>query len=133
MLDPLMWLHNIFRQKIQHQILAAQVAALEKLRTSDSRARDLLVLYLTPTQREQWEQGQWFTAIGNYSGTEYDIGRGGAMVRGKWYDSLFEITREFKLCVQIGKPHIPVADHYLAIKLMIESDEKAFREIACIV
>jgi hypothetical protein len=37
------------------------------------------------------------------------------------------------LCVQIGEPSIPVADHYLAIKLMIESDERAFRKIAVII
>lgn len=108
-------------------------AVEERIRTSDATARYLLQSCLTPTQQEQWEQGQWFTAIGNYSGTEYDIGRGGSMVRAKWYDALFETTREFRLCVMIGTPHIPVADHYLAIKLMIESDEKAFREIAVVV
>lgn len=119
------YLQSIFRRNL--------TAVEAKIRTSDATARFLLLSCLTPTQREQWEQGQWFTAIGNYSGTEYDIGRGGSMVRGKWYDSLFETTREFRLCVMIGEPHIPVADHYLAIKLMIESDEKAFREIACVV
>jgi hypothetical protein len=129
MLDPLMWLHNFFRQKIRHQTNAA----LEKLRTSESTARYLLLSCMTPTQREQWEQGQWFTAIGNLSGREYDIGRGGSMVRIRGYSPLFDTIREAKLCVQIGEPNIPIADHYLAIKLMIENDEKAFREIAVIV
>jgi hypothetical protein len=129
MLDPLMWLHNFFRQKTR----AAQDAALAKFCTSDARARSLLISCMTPTQREQWTNGQWFTVIGNISGIEYDIGRGGSMVRIKGYSPLWDTIREARLCVQIGEPSIPVADHYLAIKLMIESDERAFRKIAVII
>jgi hypothetical protein len=123
------WLRKFFPPPVQYHLRILE----DKIRTSEATARYLLLSCLTPAQREQWEDSRWFTAVGNISGAEYDIGRGGSMVRLKTHSVLLDSIREFRFCVQIGEPNIPIADHYLAIKLMIENDEKMFREIAVLI
>ncbi len=91
------------------------------------RATELLRDHLTRHQKRQLDQNGHFTVLGS-EGRRYRIERN---THGNVYclrrkGNRWEPTEN--LCIQPGG--VPAEDSHLAQKLMIETDEKAFRQIA---
>lgn len=95
---------------------------------ADIKARDLLLRALTPDQRASLERDKWFVVEGK-SGHRYrvrDVGHTVANI-----DVLDKSNRLLhRLCGHIRERDIPLADHLLAQKLMLEADEEAFVRLA---
>ncbi len=90
------------------------------------RARELLLQHLTPGQRESFLTNKFFVVEGGRSKRRYrieDLGHLVANIR------VIE-ERGGRLCGHIRAPGIPMGDHLLAQKLMLEGSEEEFLRLA---
>lgn len=85
-------------------------------------ARDLLLSWLSPSQREEFERGGCFRVIGNWTGLEYKI----------HLHHAYNIHQE-----QVGKKYclvpsdlMPIGDQLLAQKVALETNEMRALKIA---
>ena len=88
-----------------------------------------MLSHLTPEQRETLERNKWFVVKGGKSGKLYRIKDQGhliANIEALREDGMLEAL----LCAHIREACIPLGDHFLAQKLMLELDEEAFLRIA---
>jgi hypothetical protein len=96
---------------------------------AELKARELLFSFLTFEQKKSYLNRQGFTVIGHHTGLSYLLGY-------NFGKSIF--THRFCYCINLAcdgyyYPYVyPIEDHILAQKIMIESDERRFLEIACI-
>lgn len=95
-------------------------------RPVNEKALELLEECLTETQLEQYRENKWFLVVGGETGDTYQINNWEQINIHKWENG--ERTGE-KLCVAPTE-NIPVEDHLLAQKLMIENEEDRFLELA---
>ncbi len=89
------------------------------------KALALLKSCLTHTQLQQYEDNEWFLVQGNESGRVYQINRYLQMNVYAYTDG----ERGTKYCA-VPVDHVPIEDHLLAQKLMIETEEEEFLRIA---
>jgi len=89
--------------------------ALARRRQAKQRAEALLLAWLTPGQRAQYQARGWFEVL-TAAGHRYRVRPGGVVrldVRGSAY------------CIEATTP-VPIADEMLANKLLLETDERCF-------
>lgn len=90
------------------------------------KAEQLLVRHLDSEQLAQYSAHGYIDVTGSRKG-RYRIWMGTLMTVGK-------LDRQGKpavsLCIQPSDPRIPPPDSMLAIKLLIETDERTFRKVA---
>jgi hypothetical protein len=96
--------------------------------TADERAHNLLLSFLTHEQKKSYLNHQGFTVIGQQTGLPYLLGY-------NFSASIF--TKRYSYCIHLVDANgyyypyeFPPADHILAQKIIIESDEQRFLEIA---
>jgi hypothetical protein len=90
-------------------------AALARRRQARRRAEALLLGWLSPDQRRQYQAHGWFE-VTTTRGYRYRVLRGGVIrldPRGSAY------------CIEATSP-VPAADEMLANKLLLETDERRF-------
>lgn len=93
------------------------------------RARNLLLAHLTPAQRKTFIDNEWFVVEGGQSGRRYRINAKDNLVAN--IDALGPDDRvEHRLCGHCDPSVVPLADHLLAQKLMLEADEDEFLKLA---
>ena len=91
---------------------------------ANKRARQLLDGHLTPKQRRQLADHGWFEVRGSKSGKVYRIhGK-------KFLANVWDMAGRLKLCAIAGDRAMPLGDHLLLQKIMIETDEQRFLRIA---
>ena len=96
-------------------------------KTAPDRAEKLLLEYLAPAQRETYWRYGWFVVLGQ-SGRRYSIWKKDAP-----YCNVCELG-DFgqvvsRLCAQAAI-NVPMGDHLLTQKLMLEHHEAEFRRVA---
>lgn len=113
--------------KVQMLVLQYQHEADARRKAAAERAERLLLAHLTPEQRETYSHNGWFVVRGQ-SGRRYSI----------WTkDALFYNVSELDDCGQAvlhlcahAAVNVPMGDHLLTQKLMLEHHEAEFRRIA---
>jgi hypothetical protein len=92
---------------------------------AEARAERLLLSYLTPRQARQYERVMYVT-IRSQHGNLYNIWWSGVVAR------LHPHTRVPDQYYGIAvRRHPPAGDNMLALKLLLETDEDEFLDIAC--
>lgn len=104
---------------------AAETRALDDRRkAAGKKAEELLLSHLTAEQRETFVKGRWFVVKGKTH--QYRI-------NGKTYAGNIEILEGDKVVARLCchcRPDIPLHDHLLAQKIMLESAEDDFIKLA---
>ena len=98
-----------------HEPIRRTMAALARRRQARRRAEALLLDWLSPDQRRQYQARGWFE-VTTPRGYRYRVLRGGVVrldPRGSAY------------CIEATSP-VPAADEMLANKLLLETDERRF-------
>ena len=130
-------LWRFIKTKVQHfaETLRARQAleqqcrreAGARLQAAPDRAEKLLLDYLTPEQRETYRRYGWFVVCGQ-SGRRYSIWRKDGL-----YCNVCELGNYgqtiSRLCAHAAI-NVPMGDHLLTQKLMLEHYEAEFRQIA---
>jgi hypothetical protein len=91
--------------------------------TAFDRARELLLSHLTEEQRATFIENRWFVVIGGRSRMRYRIETGHLVANVRRLDD------NARLCAHCDHS-LPMDDHLIAQKLMLEYDEDAFLAIA---
>jgi hypothetical protein len=108
-----------------HQALLAHQQRVAAHRAALAKSRELLLANLTPAQRETFETHQWFVVTGGKTKQQYRIRT--ANYQGNI--DVFEGERIVaKLCCHLGD--VPLHDHHLAQKLLLQFDEDDFLRTA---
>ncbi len=90
---------------------------------AERRARKLLLSHLTPTQRDTVGLNGWFETRGS-RGTLYRI------LTTKFLGNITAPHAGRKYCLCFADRLLPLSDHILGQKLLIESDEPKFLRVA---
>jgi hypothetical protein len=93
-----------------------------------NRARELLLSKLTQEQRETFERNNWFVVAGGKSNTRYRL-EGHTLVANIVVLAFGSEQALHRLCAHLNRS-LPMEDHLLAQKLMLEYDEEEFLKIA---
>lgn len=104
--------------------IAASNTRAELARTAGKKAEELLLSHLTPEQRETFIKGRWFVVQGKKR--QYRI-------HGRTYAGNIEVLEGDKVIERLCchcRADIPLHDHLLAQKIMLESAEADFIKIA---
>lgn len=92
---------------------------------AEARANELLLRHLTKDQGEMYKKEKKFVVYGE-DGKSYQVGYG-------WSGNVVEMSKDGKpvkrYCIHPAQ-QIPIPDHMLSQKLMLETDSKRFREVA---
>jgi hypothetical protein len=137
------WEGDVETQVREHATRLQQIAqqfdrppALPHVRSSarqvELKARELLLEQLTSEQRASLEQHNWFLVRGQ-SGRHYRIRDDGHVVGNIEvieHDLLGHERVLHRLCGHLSEYGMPLADHLLAQKLMLEADEETFLRLA---
>ncbi len=103
-----------------------QKEADAKRAVAEERAKKLLITQLDERQAEQFHKTKTIDVISRHSRRTYRL-------RYAWTGNVDVISPEGKvierMCIH-PSVHVPMPDHLLAQKLMIEHDEESFRKIA---
>jgi hypothetical protein len=91
--------------------------------TAFDRARELLLSHLTEEQRATFIENRWFVVIGGRSRMRYRIETGHLVA------NVRRLNDNLRLCAHCDHS-LPMDDHLIAQKLMLEYDEDAFLAIA---
>jgi hypothetical protein len=100
-----------------------RVHAEPRINSALNRARDLLLSQLTDEQRAHLVEHNWFVVIGSRSRRRYKIDAHHIVANVRRLDD------GARLCAHCND-NLPISDHLLAQKLMIENDEDSFLAIA---
>lgn len=110
------------RQQRQQEEQQQQLAARE-------RANQLLLEHLTSDQRDTFTRNGWFMVEGGKSKTRYRIRAGTLVGNIDVLDPKDKMTH--RLCGHVSHNRgVPIGDHLLAQKMMLQYDEDAFLRIA---
>lgn len=117
------------RQAARANLAAPPVLRRHEPTLQERRANDLLVSMLTDEQRQSYEQHGWFIVVGGSTGRRYRI-------RCNSYQGNVDLLAandnnriEYRYCGHC-RDRIPLGDHLLAQKVMLEIDETAFIALA---
>jgi hypothetical protein len=128
------------QERIDHEVelqarrdYAATEAArvIEPARASAlDRARSLLLSHLNEEQRRTFEQNKWFVVEGGRTKQRYRIRDKGDLVANvEVIDMAGNVMQ--RLCAHgLRELQLPLPDHFLTQKLMLENDEDAFLRVA---
>jgi phage anti-repressor protein len=112
---------EVARQAAQRQ----QEEYMRRSREAFVRSRELLLSHLTAVQKKTFEENNWFIVEGGKSKTKYRINT-------DRYAGNIDIMKgtkvTFRLCVHCSD--VPMHDHHLAQKLMLEYDEDHILRLA---
>lgn len=110
--------------------LRARAAEQRRIAEAASqRAEQLLLSHLTPEQRRTFEQNKWFVVEGGKSKRKYRIRNSGSLVAN--IDVLDGDKVAHRLCGHVNsRASVPLADHLLAQKVMLELAEDDFLRLA---
>jgi hypothetical protein len=95
---------------------------------AQERAENLLLSHLTKQQRKTFRKNKWFIVEGGRSKQKYRIQDRGHLVAN--IEALDGDKVKHRLCAHCDLRAIPMGDHLLAQKLMLEFDEDEFLKIA---
>jgi hypothetical protein len=122
---------NLARQREIAAATAAREQEAQRRTAAIDRARELLLENLTPEQRRTVGQNNWFVVEGGRSKTKYRINTGCG------YSGNIEVLDQsdsvrHRLCchVNTGRVAVPLGDHLLAQKIMLELAEDDFLRMA---
>jgi hypothetical protein len=119
------------QQELQHleeiRRLSAEAEERNKLKQeAEKRAKAILIEHLTPEQQETVEKNKWFVVIGGKTGKPYRIRTSGYQGN---VEQLENSTPKTRFCCHASHA-LPLSDHHLTQKMMIESDECEFLRVA---
>lgn len=118
--NPMFSMQNMpLEQPIRHRP-AAQ--AMDKYTVAENRARELLLRHLDREQKNDYENDKFFIVVAR-SRRRYRIETRG------YSANILRIDDREVFCIH-GDSSLPMSDHFLAQKLMIEFDEEEFLRIA---
>jgi hypothetical protein len=100
----------------------------DQRKLAEERAEELLKEHLTDEQREMYERVKKFHVI-TEKGKRYEIDCSNKKRMHNVYELDDKGIRKIEHCIYQGNWG-PLGDNYLAQKLMLETDEEAFRRIA---
>lgn len=103
-----------------------RVVAARRRSPAERRASDLLVEWLSPAQRAQYESARCFEVKGSHSGKRYRI----RSARQMNVDELDDRGRRIAVWCFLPEKYVPLADVMLAQKIALENDEPAAMAIA---
>jgi hypothetical protein len=103
-----------------------RVVAAQRRSPAERRASDLLVEWLSPAQRAQYEIARCFEVKGSHSGKRYRI----RSARQMNVDELDDRGRRIAVWCFLPEKYVPLADVMLAQKIALENDEPAAMAIA---
>ena len=123
--DPPLYLEE--REFVPHHGRAPQPEKRAS-KGAEKKAEKFLEEYLSPVQLEQWKRSrkQKFLCIGGSTGTIYQVNN---FEQINVYEFDETGTMVQKLCAVPADP-LPLGDHLLAVKLMLETDEEGHLAIA---
>jgi hypothetical protein len=101
----------------------ARVFARPQEHSAVDKARELLLSHLNEEQRSHYTEHNWFIVIGSRSRRRYRIAIHHLVA------NVLRLDDGERLCAHCND-NLPISDHLLAQKLMIENDEDAFLAIA---
>jgi hypothetical protein len=114
---------------VYHDIAELQARAIRSHpKEAQDRARDLLLAHLTPKQRRTFEENGWFVVEGGKTGRPYRIRAKEDLVAN--IDVVEDDRTLYRLCGHCGLKEVPLGDHLLAQKLMLEGAEEEFLRLA---
>lgn len=98
----------------------------EKIFRTNEKAERLLLSCLSKSQKEEYKNNSYFTVRGNVTGKKYRI-NSCKQINIEELDKLGNVTS--KLCV-VSNEYVPMEDHMLSQKLLIETNEELFLQTA---
>ncbi len=98
----------------------------EKVFRVNEKAERLLLSCLSKSQKEEYKNNSYFTVRGNVTGKKYRI-NSCKQINIEELDKLGNVTS--KLCV-VSNEYVPMEDHMLSQKLLIETNEELFLQTA---
>jgi hypothetical protein len=104
-----------------------RVFAARRRSNAERRASKLLMDWLSPAQRAQYERARCFEVKGSHSGKRYRI----RSVRQMNVEELDDRGRPIAVWCFLPEKYVPAADVMLAQKIALENDEPAAMAIAC--
>lgn len=124
--------YNAEAQRANHerQQREVQLREAEQQRTQPARdrAKELLLMHLTPAQKETFEKNQWFIVEGGRSKQRYRIHTHHVIAN---IDVMAGDKVKHRLCAHLNAScGAPMNDHILAQKLMLEAAEDDFLKVA---
>ncbi len=127
---------GITKSKVQDYVAALQARVLEqqyrreteaRRKAAADRAERLLLEYLTPEQRKTYRHYGWFV-VRSQSGRRYMIWAKNAL-----YYNVGELNDNGQAVLHFcahASENVPMGDHLLVQKLMLEHHEAEFRRVA---
>ena len=103
-----------------------RVVAARRRTDAERRASELLMDWLSPAQRAQYERARCFEVRGSHSGKRYRI----RSARQMNVDELDDRGHRIAVWCFLPEHYVPVADVMLAQKIALENDEPAAMAIA---
>ncbi len=97
-------------------------------KAAQERAWALLLEHLTPPQRETFDKNKWFVVEGGKSGKKYRIEANDDLIAN--IAVMDGTVIQHRLCGHCDIRKVPLGDHLLAQKLMLESAEDEFLRVA---
>lgn len=98
--------------------------------SAQTRARDLLLSHMSEEQRRQFETENVFIVIGGKSGKRYRIAGEDHLAANIEVLRAENDNAEIRLCAHPALSAVPLSDHLLSQKLMLEFDEERFLRLA---
>ena len=96
--------------------------------TARDRATDLLMSKLTHEQRESFNAHGFFIVQGGLTGMRYRVRNDPSLIAN--IDVMDGAHPHYRLCAHPPKFDVPLGDHLLAQKLMLQFDEESFLRVA---
>lgn len=119
------------RQLARVQAEQQQQQERERRTIADNRANQLLLDHLTPQQQETLKKNGWFIVEGGRSKRQYRIRKDTLVANVDALDPTTKLIRvTHRLCGHVPHGQIPMGDHLLAQKMMLEFAEDDFLRIA---
>jgi len=118
--------NDLVRANIEYHANAQLRLFAAQPQDARSRAKELLMSHLTPEQQRTFKDNGWFIVEGGKSKTKYRIRCDHSTAN---IYALKGDQTTHRLCAHC-LPHIPLADHLLAQKVMLEMAEETFLRLA---
>jgi hypothetical protein len=117
------WIDDPAQEELPRTSISMRPPAEPRNLTAFDRARELLLSHLTEEQRATFIENRWFVVVGGRSRMRYRIETGHLVANVRRLDD------GARLCAHCDHS-LPMDDHLIAQKLMLEYDEDAFLAIA---
>lgn len=115
-------------QQMSEEQRRAYQEQLKKSEEAGAKAKELLLGHLTPAQKETFNKNNWFVVEGGRSKQQYRIKAGSYSINIEVMDGK---KVKHRLCAHLHyNAGVPLHDHILAQKIMLESAEDDFLKIA---